>query len=37
VRPGGWTESSCRFDRPPGVLILELHRAEISQRRMQPF
>jgi hypothetical protein len=30
VRPCGWTESSCRFDRPPGVLILELRWAEVA-------
>jgi hypothetical protein len=34
VRPCGWTESSRRFDRLPGVSILELHGAEISQRRV---
>lgn len=32
VRPSGWTDSSCRFDPLPGVLILELRRAEIAQR-----
>ena len=30
VRPCGWTKSSWRFDRLPGVLILELRRAEIA-------
>jgi hypothetical protein len=32
VRPWEWTESSRCFDRLPSVLILELHRAEVSQR-----
>ena len=36
VRPWWWTESSCRFDRLPGVLILELHEAEVSERQVQP-
>ena len=35
MRPCGWTESSGCFDRLPGVLILELHRAEIAERAMQ--
>ena len=30
VRPCGWTKSSWRFDRLPGVLILELRRAEVA-------
>jgi hypothetical protein len=30
VRPCGWTESSWRFDRLAGVLILELRWAEIA-------
>jgi len=34
VRPWWWTDSSGCFDRLPGVLILELHRAEIAQCRM---
>jgi hypothetical protein len=34
VRPCGWTESSRCFDRLPGVLILELHRAEIAEGRV---
>ena len=34
--PSGWTESSRRFDRLPGVLILELHGAEIAKGRVQP-
>ena len=36
VRPCGWTESSLYFDRLLGVLILELHRAEIAECRVQP-
>jgi hypothetical protein len=35
VRPCGWTDSRGRFDRLPGVLFLELHRAEIAERGMQ--
>jgi len=31
VRPLGWTVSGCGFDRLPGVLILELYRAQISE------
>jgi hypothetical protein len=31
VRPCGWTTSSCRFDPVLGVLVLELHRAEIAE------
>ena len=31
VRPCGGTDSSSRFDRLPGVLILELHGAEIAE------
>lgn len=30
VRPWRWTESSCRFDPLPGMLILELHGAELG-------
>ena len=37
VRPCGWTKSSGSFDRLLGVLILELHRAEIAQSGVQPF
>jgi transposase-like protein len=37
VRPWGWTESSGSFDHLLGVLILELHRAEITQSRVQPL
>ena len=36
VRPSGWTESSRCFDRLPGVLIIELHGAEIAAGRVQP-
>ena len=32
VRPFGWTKSGRCFDRLLGVLILELHGAEIAQR-----
>ena len=35
VRPWGWTVSSRCFDRLLGVLILELHGAEIAQGRVQ--
>lgn len=35
VRPCGWTELSGRFDRLSGMLILELHGAEVSQGRVQ--
>ena len=31
VRPWKWTGSGCGFDRLRGVLILELHGAEIAQ------
>jgi hypothetical protein len=31
VRPCGWTTSSWRFDPLLGVLVLELHRAEIAE------
>jgi len=31
VRPWRWTDSSRCFDRLPGVVILELHGAEIAQ------
>jgi transposase len=31
VRPWRWTESSYRLDPPLGVLILELHGAEITE------
>src|SRR4051794_24288098 len=37
VRPCGWTELSGSFDRLLGVLILELHRAEIAERGMKAF
>jgi hypothetical protein len=36
VRPCGWTGSGGRFDRLPGVVILELRGAEISERRVEP-
>ncbi len=36
VRPLGWTGSSGSFDRLPGVLILELHGAEVTESRVQP-
>ena len=36
VRFWGWTGSSCGFDPVLGVLILELHRAEIAKSRVQP-
>ena len=32
VRPWRWTASGCCFDSLPGVLILELRRAEIAER-----
>lgn len=32
VRPWWQTGSGCGFDREPGVLILELLRAEIAER-----
>jgi hypothetical protein len=35
VRPSEWTRSSHSFDPLLGVLILELHRAEIAECRMQ--
>jgi hypothetical protein len=35
--PCGWTKSSWRFDRLPGVLVLKLRRAEIAKRWMQSF
>jgi hypothetical protein len=35
VRPCRWTGSGRGFDRLPGVLILELHRAEIAERGVQ--
>ena len=35
--PCGWTESSGSFDRLLGVLILELHRAEVTYSRVQPL
>jgi hypothetical protein len=35
ARPWRWTDSNGCFDRLPGVLILELRRAELSQSRMQ--
>ena len=35
VRPCGWTGSGRGFDRLPGVLILELRRAEIAERGVQ--
>jgi len=31
VRPSGWTVSGCGFDRLPGVLILELYRAQVTE------
>jgi hypothetical protein len=31
VRPCGWATSSWRFDPLLGVLVLELHRAEIAE------
>ncbi len=34
VRPCGWTDSGCSFDRLLGVLILELQGAEIAESRM---
>ena len=34
VRPHGWAGSGGGFDRMPGVLILELLRAQISERRV---
>ena len=37
VRPWRWTVSSCFFDRLLGVMILELHGAEIAQCGMQAF
>ena len=37
VRPCGWTESSGSFDRLLGVLILELHGADIAERGMKAF
>jgi hypothetical protein len=36
VRPWRWTVSSGCFDRLLGVLILELHGAEIAEGRVQP-
>jgi hypothetical protein len=33
VRPYGWTESSWRFDRLPGVLILELRQSWVRGHR----
>jgi hypothetical protein len=30
VRPCGWTESSWRFDRLPGALILELSWTQVT-------
>jgi hypothetical protein len=36
VRPCGWTVSGCGFDCLPGVVILELHWAEIAECGMQP-
>src|SRR5260221_719280 len=36
VRPWGWTVSSCGLDHVPGVLILELYRAQISERGVEP-
>ena len=36
VRPFEWTGSGYGFDREPGVLILELLRAEIAECGMQP-
>ena len=35
VGPWGWTSSGCGFDRRPGVVILELLRAEIAQGGME--
>jgi para-nitrobenzyl esterase len=35
VRPCRWTGSGRGFDRQPGVLILELRRAEIAERGVQ--
>jgi hypothetical protein len=35
VRACGETGSGCGFDLEPGVLILELLRAEIAERGMQ--
>src|SRR5208282_1505863 len=35
VRPCRWTGSGRGFDRLPGVLILELRRAEIAERGVQ--
>ena len=32
VRPLEWTGSGCGFDRLPGVLILELRWAQITER-----
>src|SRR5258708_40219681 len=36
VRPWGWTASGGRFDRLPGVVILELRWAQISESGVQP-
>ena len=34
--PSGWTVSGCGFDRLPGVLVLELYRAQVSKRGVEP-
>ena len=34
--PSEQTGSGCWFDRSPGVLILELHRTEITECRVKP-
>ena len=36
VRTSGWTVSGRRFDRLLGVLILELYRAQIPERGVEP-
>src|SRR4030088_2643406 len=36
VGPSERTGSGCWFDRSPGVLILELHRTEITECRVKP-
>ena len=37
VTPSGWTGSGRRFDPLAGLLLLELHGASVTERRVQPL
>ena len=37
VHPCGWTGSGCGFDHLPGMLLLKLGGAPVSERRVEPL